>query len=188
MTPPGGPAGGLPPHDWHAPIIAAIVAAYGRHRPAVYVEIGVDRGHTMRAVAPHAEVAHAVDVTFANLSAPLPENVVRHEMQSEEFWRRRKGGLADVVFIDGDHSERAVLRDIANALLCLKVGGTIIAHDTFPVEQRWARSHCGDGYRVIDALHADRLVDCATLQIFPGLTFINWRRQLELGEMEGASA
>lgn len=178
---------GLPPHDWHAPIIAAVVAAYGRHRPPVYVEIGVDRGHTMRAVAPHAQVAHAVDVTFASLSAPLPENVVRHEMPSEEFWRRRESGLADVVFIDGDHSKQAVLRDIANALLCLNADGTIIVHDTFPVEERWVRSHCGDGYRVIDALHGSPLVDCATLQLFPGLTFINWRRQLELGEMRASA-
>lgn len=167
----------LPPHDWHAPIVAALVAAYGRHRPAVYVEIGVDRGHTMRAVAPHAAENHAVDVTFEHVNGPLGPNVHRWPMPSAEFFKGAASWLEpDVVFVDGDHSAEAVNDDIANALTVLKRDGTIAVHDTFPTERRWAESHCGDGYRVIEELRADRELDVATLPVFPGLTLITFRQ------------
>jgi hypothetical protein len=167
----------LPPHDWHAPIVAAVVAAYARHRAPVYVEIGVDRGHTMRVVSPNTIEAHAVDVTFEHVHGPLGPNVHRWPMTSAEFFESTRSWLeADVVFVDGDHSAEAVNEDIANALTVLKRDGTIVVHDTFPTERRWAASHCGDGYRVIEELRGDRELDVATLPVFPGLTFITYRQ------------
>jgi hypothetical protein len=167
-----------PPHDWHAPIIAAIVAAYGRHRAPIYVEIGVDRGHTMRAVSPHAIESHGVDVTFEHVDGPLGPNVHRWQMTSDEFFRISEKWMsrrADVVFIDGDHSREAVTRDIAGALSCLREDGVVIVHDTFPGERRWAKSHCGYGCRAVEALDGSLAVRCSTLPIFPGLSFITLR-------------
>jgi hypothetical protein len=167
-----------PPHDWHAPIIAAVADAYSRFRPVVYVEIGVDRGHTMRTVSRNAVECHAVDVTFEHVNGPLGPNVHRWEMTSDEFFGRGLDGMsrpADVVFVDGDHSREAVTRDIAGALSILAEDGVVIVHDTFPLERRWAKSHCGYGCRAVEALDGSLAVRCATLPIFPGLSFITLR-------------
>jgi hypothetical protein len=83
----------LPPHDWHAPIIAGIVGAYARPSPGEsYVEIGVDRGHTLAHVAQRAAglFPRCVDVTLDNLD-PTPHAVRGcerhlHETASVEFF------------------------------------------------------------------------------------------------------
>ena len=171
---------GLPPHDWHAPIIASIVGAYVRHRPdAVYVEIGVDRGYTLAYVASATGVrAEGCDVTLANLDASLGlrgpartlPNVTLREVRSDEFWKLTLL-RPDVVFIDGDHDAQQVGRDVLGALDHLAPDGTIIVHDTHPVEQRFADSHCGDGWKVMLDLPAHEL-QVFTLPLFPGLSFV----------------
>lgn len=177
----------LPPHDWHAPIVASIVGAYERARPAVYVEIGVDRGHTLAHVvghrAPHgAEVSqvHGVDVTLANID-PLhadtlapSRRVALHETTSERFFAEFEGP-ADVVFIDGDHRAEAVEADVHHAFGVIAADGVIIVHDTLPIRQEWADSNCGDGWRVIEDLRRSNYkAQVFTVPLFPGLTFLSF--------------
>lgn len=161
----------LPPHDWHAPIIRAIIEAYARFRKPVYVEIGVDRGHTLNAVAGAAYEVHAVDVTFEHYEGTLPRNANRWEMTSDAFFASY-GRAADIIFIDGDHDVAQVGIDIANAMNTIVDDGIIIVHDTFPIKPEWAKSHCGDGGIVIESMA--RLGDrhAATIPLFPGLSFV----------------
>jgi hypothetical protein len=181
----------LPPHDWHAPIIAGVVAAYARSRPAViYVEIGVDRGHTLAYLAQRVggDRFHGVDVTLDNLDdshmLSEDENVVLHETTSVEFFEsmRAVGLKADVVFIDGDHSYEAVKGDIYGALTVLPPDGTIIVHDSFPERQEWAESHCGDGWAAV-AEFAQGALQVFTLPLFPGLSFMGHRPEVLLDRL-----
>lgn len=192
----GGPLDvSLPPHDWHAPIIASIVGAYQRVKPARYVEIGVDQGHTLAAVAahlaPHGKVvseAHGVDVTFANLDpyytvrAPRGEglherrNVFLHEQTSDDYFASwPPGHRADVVFVDGDHTADQVAADVNNALGIIKPNGLVIVHDTLPQRQEWADSNCGDGWRTVNELQGDERLQVFTVPLFPGLTLVSPR-------------
>lgn len=164
----------LPPHDWHAPIIAAIVSAYGRTRGPVYIELGVDRGHTMKTVLPHTSVAFGVDVTFGFMDPALrgEPKLVLCECSSDEFFADYDGPAPDVVFVDGDHSYEQVARDIYHSLDRLAPDGTIIVHDTKPERQEWADSHCGDGWVAVDEFRQRRVLQVFTLPLFPGLTLM----------------
>jgi hypothetical protein len=182
----------LPPHDWHAPIIAGIVRAYQRSRHATYIEVGVDRGHTLAHVISEARptLSYVCDVTFASLA---PEHrwlnsrggdVIQHEMESVDFFAlmRERGAQVDVVFIDGDHSYEAVKGDIYGALTVLGPDGTIIVHDSFPERQEWAESHCGDGWAAV-AEFAQGALQVFTLPLFPGLSFMGHRPEVLLDRL-----
>jgi predicted O-methyltransferase YrrM len=168
----------LPPHDWHAPIIAGIVGAYSRFRQqAQYVEIGVDRGYTLAHVAtanPGVRM-EGCDVTLGNIDPRTQlrdlHNVTLRGYGSDQFWKITLL-RPDVVFIDGDHSKVQVERDLAGALSKLQPDGTIIVHDTRPERQEWAESHCGDGWRAIVGYVNELDFQVFTLPLFPGLTFI----------------
>lgn len=68
---------------------------------------------------------------------------------SDKFFASNKEKF-DVIFIDGDHHEDAVYRDIKNSLLCLEDGGTIVLHDAFPPDLEHTQAyHCGTVYRAI---------------------------------------
>lgn len=94
------------------------------------LEIGTGLGVSTRALASTCDHLCTVD--------PDPwvtENVVPHldylkvwyEPAICEEWAGRTFGLA---FIDGDHSEDAVLRDIQSVLPLLRPGGLVVLHDT----------------------------------------------------------
>ncbi len=95
-------------------------------------------------------------------------------MTSDQFFAENSThAIADVVFIDGDHSASQVQKDVINALSVITGDGTVIVHDTIPLE--WSdNEHCGDGYLFIQELrlmHPNMQV--WTLPLFPGLTLIS---------------
>lgn len=168
-----------PPHDWHAAIIASVVKAYSRFRRPVYVEIGVDQGHTMRHVSPYAVESHAVDVTFEQVHGPLGTNVSRWEMPSDEFFRKaqamREVGatkMFDVVFIDGDHDGDQVTKDLWNALEVTHDDGTVILHDTHPMEPQYLH-WTSTAYEARMKAEADPSLATWTIPLFPGLTLVS---------------
>jgi len=56
----------------------------------------------------------------------------------------------DIVFIDGDHHEDTVYRDIKNSLASLENGGTIVLHDSYPPNAlHTSLDLCGTVYRAI---------------------------------------
>jgi hypothetical protein len=167
-----------PPHDWHAAIIASVVKAYGRFRRPVYVEIGVDRGETMRHVSPHAAESHAVDVTFEHVHGPLGSNVNRWEESSDDFFRRVGDGrlpiAPDVVFVDGDHDGDQVTKDLWNALSIIRASGTVILHDTHPAEVQYLH-WCSTAFEARLKAEADPSLTTWTIPMFPGLTLVSMR-------------
>lgn len=84
-----------------------------------YLEIGVDEEDTWRHVK--CDLKHGVD----------PKRGGTHRMTSDEFFRRFYD-CYDLIFIDGLHEAGQVKKDIANALVHLNTGGTIVMHDCNP--------------------------------------------------------
>ncbi|CAM9796077.1 unnamed protein product [Chrysoparadoxa australica] len=55
-----------------------------------------------------------------------------HRMTSDAFFEQYEGPKFDLVFIDGLHEAKQVLRDVGNALWALTPTGTIVLHDAIP--------------------------------------------------------
>jgi len=67
-----------------------------------------------------------------------PETEAKYKMSSDRFFKQctRK---YDIIFIDGNHSQRQVGRDIRNSLKHLSKRGTIVLHDCNPPTERWQK-------------------------------------------------
>jgi hypothetical protein len=144
-----------------------------------YLEIGVERGETFRAVRAGHKVA--VDphfqIRWRRRFRPLLRNLNAeyHEMTSDEYFRR--GGRAtrfEVAFIDGLHTYRQALRDVENTLERLSPGGVIVMHDCNPPTAAaahpgrspaavaglnlpgWDWSWCGDVWKTVCHLRSQR--------------------------------
>lgn len=92
------------------------------------LEIGTGLGVSTRAMAETAFGMLTIDPdpwVAENLSW-LPLNVA-HRARLEE-WAGQVD--FDMAFIDGDHEEEAVLRDIQSVLPLLRRGGPVVLHDT----------------------------------------------------------
>jgi predicted O-methyltransferase YrrM len=118
-----------------------------RLQPARFLEIGTFRGGTAAAVK---TVSPATEVFTINHPAPegLPINPLDQNQIGIAF--RRRGldvkliwadsadlpqlniPLCDMIFVDGDHSRSAVLRDFNNCWLNLQPGGYMLFHDFIP--------------------------------------------------------
>jgi predicted O-methyltransferase YrrM len=62
---------------------------------------------------------------FADTGLPLPHQILG---DSQEVWKDWKEPI-DLIFIDGDHSETGLQRDIDGWLQFLKPGGYVLFHD-----------------------------------------------------------
>lgn len=84
-----------------------------------YVEIGVREKRTFRAI--DAPFKWGVDPKYSS----------EYMMTSDEYFAS-KPRAADMTFIDGDHREATVYRDIANAWDQTRQGGCVVLHDMLP--------------------------------------------------------
>lgn len=120
-----------------------------KYEYTTYLEIGVGSGNNFRAI--RCETKHSVDPNYAST----------YKMKSDAFFKMLdKHGddrKYDIIFIDGDHSKRAVMRDVKNGLKHLNEHGIILIHDMNPFSERLARKRpkanrpiwYGDGYKVL---------------------------------------
>lgn len=70
-----------------------------------------------------------------------------YKMTSDDFFKQNNKKF-DLIFIDGLHEHKQVLRDIENALNVLNENGTIVCHDMYPeteYEARHVSEYHGDG-------------------------------------------
>jgi len=113
----------------------------------VMIEIGCNRGHTARTLLDHVPTLEryiGVDVPFEHEPSlraqrgEIPVEPAKHAAADKRFYLLLRSSMlikpedlepCDAVFIDGDHSERAVLHDSDLARALLRPGGIIIWHD-----------------------------------------------------------
>jgi len=91
-----------------------------------YLEIGVQNINN-NFIKIHAPIKHGVD--------PIKESMATHVMVSDKFFEQNKATY-DIIFIDGLHEYKQVVRDIKNSLDILNVNGTIVLHDCNPTTEK----------------------------------------------------
>lgn len=101
---------------------AEILAAMAREKRVL--EVGTGLGVATRAMATTARNVVTVDVDRWVLeSVPLSPDVELREDIPDD------GRVFDLIFIDGDHTRDAVIKDIERAMPVLAPGGRIVFHD-----------------------------------------------------------
>jgi hypothetical protein len=107
-----------------------------------YLEIGVNTpeqpGYNWSGV--EVELKHGVD----------PNVNTTFRVTSDEFFEKYIKQKYDIVFVDGLHLFEQVYKDIINSLDNLNENGTIVVHDTNPIEEITQRRE-----RASDAWHGD---------------------------------
>lgn len=102
-------------------IINWLIEKYGYE---TYLEIGVAEGECFEQIRCDLRVGVDPNVKAKDLWV--------NPITSDFFFSCEDGMLYDIIFIDGDHHEAQVLRDINNSLKHLSPGGTIVLHDCNP--------------------------------------------------------
>lgn len=111
--------------------INALARRLGARR---YLEIGVSKGNTFRAI----EVAErtGVDPNFGFDTAEVANATTHlHAMRSDAWFAETSAGTSfDIVFIDGLHVFEQVVRDLTNTLARTSWRSAILIDDTVPVD------------------------------------------------------
>jgi hypothetical protein len=136
---------------------AALEGVLAQLRPRLAVEIGTAAGGSLARIARYSEEVHSIDVSHAELTATLPENVRLHTGPSAQILPAllaefsAAGRLLDFALVDGDHSFEGVIGDL-RALLdspCT-ARAVILAHDSMNEEIRAGLEHAGlDDYQKV---------------------------------------
>ncbi len=129
-------------------IINHLINKYGYTR---YLEIGAGKGHNFNKI--NCPVKHCIDPEYPSTFVMTSDKFFKELDDSEKY---------DIIFVDGDHSKRAVTRDINNSLEHLSDDGIILVHDMNPTSHKVAKKHpkegratwYGDGYKYLIILRA----------------------------------
>jgi len=98
-----------------------------------YLEIGVGTGDNFNKIK--IESRHSVD----------PNYPATFSMTSGKFFQEACKDKYDIVFIDGDHKGKAVIKDIQNSLQHLSENGIVLVHDISPTSPKLARNKPKEG-------------------------------------------
>jgi predicted O-methyltransferase YrrM len=154
-------AGALRPLPFRVRLLNHLIAT---RRYRSYLEIGVGSGRTFRAVAAARKVG--VD----------PRGRIGVKATSDQWFASNRERF-DLVFIDGLHHARQVLRDVRNSLAALSPSGLIVLHDCLPAGRR--QQQCprprglkawnGDVWKAVVELRKRPDIDVAVLNADHGL-------------------
>jgi Methyltransferase domain len=156
----------------HIDLIEVVFIACSYKR---YLELGVWNGVNLARMAKHSQ--HAVGVDIVD---------VRHDKSTNFFlgttddFFKSNADVFDLIFIDANHNYDQVKKDFAQSFQVLSPQGTIIIHDTDPVEAKYlGEGYSSDSYKLLQDLRNNDRVDSVTLPMnVAGLTIIK-RRNLE---------
>lgn len=158
-------------------------------RPAVYLEIGVLYGESLRLAMPPT-LAIGID------PAPRAEHVWSAPTRilpvtSDEYFARPPIPEISLAFIDGSHCFPDVLRDFWHVERHAATGAVVLLHDTIPLDEATATSlrqsefHTGDVWRMLAYLELCRPeLDVITIPAAPsGLTMVRGLRPAHTGDL-----
>lgn len=125
-------------------IINKLIDTYGFEK---YLEIGVDLGDNFlkvncknkECVDPFIKSSNYEgnkDIYMPNekdsvIYDYIEKHILTYKMYSDDFFENTNKKY-DLIFIDGDHTEKQVTKDIENALFALTENGRIVLHDSLP--------------------------------------------------------
>jgi len=154
--------------ELHPKLISKIVELTGCE---TYLELGVLQGKNIEGVRRYCRNCIGVDVEDKLVFRDFDF----HKKTTDKFFETFTG-MADIIFIDADHSFEQVKKDFKNSLKHLNEHGIIILHDTDPFEEKYLEStYCGDSYKMHDWIKSEYPeLDLITLPIgVAGLTLIS---------------
>jgi len=163
---------------FHEKLIPLLVEGIGAER---YLEFGTHLGETILKV--NAPIRTGVDSKFAPLVRDLL-GFAFFKMTTQEFIKNYAAELApyDFVFIDADHSAKAVEADLCGIWPHVSNEGLILLHDTNPESVHDTDPQlCGDAWKFSKVIQTETdyfdnvKFEAVTLPYHPGLTIIRKR-------------
>lgn len=154
--------------------------------PAVYLEIGVEKGLSLALARPPTQVVGVDPQPIGDPAAGCAAPVQLYAMKSADFLRAPPAGCAlrrrgfNLAFVDGDHRFEAVLDDFIALERWAAPGAVLALHDTLPLDDATAAParrtafYTGDGWKLVPCLRALRPdLRVVTLPVAPtGLTLV----------------
>lgn len=106
-----------------------------KYKFQTYLEIGIGNGKNFKKIrVKHKE---ACDPYYDKCDGYCKEVLTYHEPSDIMFQKMGNGKLYDLIFIDGLHEAKQVLKDIANSLNHLNENGYILIHDSLPPSKEY---------------------------------------------------
>lgn len=87
-----------------------------------YLELGIYKNETFNSI------------NCANKTSVDSHHDCDYKMSTDDFFEINKNKF-DIIFIDANHTEPFLTRDILNGLKCLNDGGVIVCHDVNPPDE-----------------------------------------------------
>lgn len=145
------------------PLIKFLVEMY---QPDTYVEVGIQKGHCFKQIAPLVKKAIGIDI---KLMFDMPEAILI-EKPSLEVAKNWEHGLIDLLFIDGDHEYESVLADVESFLPYVRpYTGLILLHDTYPGTRELAvDGYCSDAWKAARIIHHNEAFKDVEIVTLPG--------------------
>lgn len=157
-------------------------------RPAVYLEIGVLYGESLR-------IAEAPTVAIGIDPAPLADHAWSASTQvlpinSDQYFAHPPIPDISLAFIDGSHCFVDVLRDFLNVERHAAPDAVVLLHDTIPLDEttaspvRASEFHTGDVWKMLAYFALCRPeLEVVTIPAAPsGLTMARWLRRQRRGD------
>lgn len=155
-------------------------------RPALYLEIGVERGRSLALARPPTQVVGVDPQPIGNPLAACSATTQLFTVPSAQFLAAPPADCAlhqrgfDLAFVDGDHRFEAVLDDFIALERWAAPGALLVLHDTLPLNARTAAPardtsfYSGDGWKLVPCLRVLRpQLRMVTLPVSPtGLTLV----------------
>lgn len=171
--------------NWHEDFIIHLA---GVIQPKVYVELGLYRCYLFNRIIPFAEQLVGVDISAEAGQAMQQSPKTRFFKGTTQDFARElavRPLQIDMLFIDADHSQAAVLQDFLNFFPFVAPHGLILLHDTHPKDEAMMDPNwCGTACQAIEILAQDtRAYEFMTIPVAPGLTICR-KRQAQLSWQE----
>lgn len=166
---------------WHEDFIVHLSSII---KPQVYVELGIFHCALFNRIVPFADYLIGVDINpdADNYMLKLPKTrFINSPTLDFAEQLKTESLMIDMLFIDADHSQEAVLQDFKAYLPFVAPHGLILLHDVHPgsdelIHPAW----CGTAYLAAQELshHSDEY-EMMTIPISPGLAICR-KRSLQL--------
>lgn len=170
---------------WHEDFIVHLASII---QPKVYVELGLWQCAVFNRIIPYAEQLIGVDISpeAGNYIQPSPKTRFVNAT-TQEFARSLETNpmKIDMIFIDADHSQEAVLQDFRAFFPFIAPHGLILLHDTHPHNEEMMHPElCCTAYLAIAELMKDTgSYELMTIPVSPGLTICR-KRKVQLAWQE----